>query len=291
LRLQRPSEINGGGLPAEAMRVTTMSFREAEHAGWTARARSYDACFAAITNQAIPHVLAAFGNLADRALLDVCCGPGHLAAAAMAAGAHAEGIDFAPTMVALAQGNYPAIPFREGDAEHLPLPDGSFDAVACVFGVMHMTHPDLAVAEAFRVLRHGGVFAFTQWAAEDELLNIVADAISKHGNPGVNMPLAPPLMRFSNPDECRRTLLAHGFSEVSTTRIELEWHGDQPEAVLDLIRGGAVRAAMLIEAQAPRDRERVHAAILDAVKLRHTPNGGYLVRRPAVLTRGRRPAV
>lgn len=268
--------------------MATMSFREAEHAGWMARAGSYDACFATITNQAIPNVLAAFGDLDGRALLDVCCGPGHLAAAATAAGAQAEGIDFAPTMVALAQRNYPAVPFREGDAEHLSQPDANFDAVACAFGVMHMTHPDLAVAEAFRVLRPGGVFAFTQWAAEDELLGIVADAVSRHGNPGVDMPLAPPLMRFSNPDECRRTLLAHGFREVLITRIELVWHGGQPEAVLDLIQGGAVRAAMLIEAQVPRDRERVHAAILEAVKLRRTPDCRYLVRRPVVLAKGRR---
>src|SRR3954453_21469490 len=177
-----------------------MSFREAEPAGWTARAESY-ADFATITNQAIPHILPLFGNLAGRALLDVCCGPGHLAAAASTAGAQAEGIDFAATMIALAQQNYPGIIFREGDAEHLPQPNACFDAVACAFGVMHMTHPDLAIAEAFRVLRPGGIFAFTQWAADDELLGIIAAAVSKHGNPGVIMPPAPPLMRFSDPDE------------------------------------------------------------------------------------------
>src|SRR5271166_5567693 len=68
--------------------VTTMSFREAEHAGWKARADSYDAHFATITNQAIPKMLSAFDELAGRALLDVCCGPGHLAAVAV--GAQAE---------------------------------------------------------------------------------------------------------------------------------------------------------------------------------------------------------
>ena len=270
--------------------MPTISFREAEYTGWTTRADSYNAILAMITNQAIPNVLAAFGDLADRALLDVCCGPGHLAAAAFTAGAHAEGIDFAPTMVALAQRTYPAIRFREGDAEHLPHSDSSFDAVACAFGVMHMAHPDLAVAEAFRVLRPDGVFAFTQWAADDELLEIVGDALASYGNLSVDMPPAPPLMRFSDPDECRRTLVAHGFGDVLVTRIALAWHADQPEAVLDLIKGGAVRAAMLIEAQMPGDRERVHAAIVHAVRLRRTPDGSYLVRRPAVLATGRRSA-
>ena len=59
--------------------MTTISFREAEHAGWTARADSYYAALAAVTGQAIPHILAVLGNSFDgRSLLDVCCGPGHL---------------------------------------------------------------------------------------------------------------------------------------------------------------------------------------------------------------------
>jgi SAM-dependent methyltransferase len=273
--------------------VIKTSFRQAEHAGWTARADTYDATLAVVTGQAIPHILAALGdNFAGGSLLDVCCGPGHLAAAADARGARAEGIDFAPTMVTLAQRNYPAVSFREADAERLPYPDACFDAVACAFGVMHMERPDLAIAEAFRVLRPGGVFAFTQWAADDELLGIVAAAVAAHGNPNVDdLPPAPPLMRFSDPDECQRTLLAHGFEAALATRIDLVWRGDRPEAVLDLIHGGAVRAAMLIEAQAPVDRQRINAAILKVVSTRRAPDGGYLVRRPAVLTHGRKPVV
>jgi hypothetical protein len=98
-------------------------------------------------------------------------------------------------------------------------------------------------------------------------------------------------MRFSDPDECQRTLLEHGFEAALATRIDLVWRGDRPEAVLDLIHGGAVRAAMLIEAQAPVDRQRINAAILKVVSTRRAPDGGYLVRRPAVLTHGRKPVV
>ena len=271
------------------MAVPKLSFREAEHIGWTARADSYDAVFTTITNQAIPTILAAFGDLADCVLLDVCCGPGHLVAAAAVAGAKAEGIDFAPSMVDLARHNYPTLRFHEGDAEQLSQADARFDAVACAFGVMHMAHPDLAIAQAHRVLRPGGIFAFTQWAADDELLDIVGAAIARHGNTSIEMPPAPPLMRFSNSGECERTLLAHGFWEIKVSRIELAWHAARPEAVIDLIHGGAVRAAMLIEAQTKADRELIHADILDAVRLRRTPKGRYLVRRPAVLAQGRKP--
>ena len=42
------------------------------------------------------------------------------------------------------------------DAERLPLPDASFDLVSLAFGLRNMTHKEQALAEAARVLRHGG---------------------------------------------------------------------------------------------------------------------------------------
>ena len=268
--------------------MSMLSFRDAEHSGWTTRADSY-ADFATVTGQAIPFILGTFDDLIGRMFLDVCCGPGHLAAAASGEGATVEGVDFAPTMVALARRNHPGIPFREADAECLPHINAGFDAVACAFGLMHMQHPDRAISEAFRVLRSDGVFCFTQWAADDELLGIVGAAVTAHGDPAVAMPPAPPLMRFANPEECQRALLAQGFTDLLVKRIELVWQCARPEAVLDLIHGGAVRAAMLIDAQSSEDRERVQTAIVEAVRNRRTPEGRYLVRRPALLARGGKP--
>ena len=42
------------------------------------------------------------------------------------------------------------------DAEHLPLPDASFDLVSVAFGLRNMTHKDRALREMCRVLRPGG---------------------------------------------------------------------------------------------------------------------------------------
>ena len=54
------------------------------------------------------------------------------------------------------------------DAERLPLPDASFDLVTVAFGLRNMTHKEKALAEAARVLRHGGrllVLEFSKVAA------------------------------------------------------------------------------------------------------------------------------
>lgn len=267
-----------------------VSFREAELAGWTARAESYDRLFAPITAQVIAPILRVLEPVAGKRVLDVCCGPGHLSAALAEEGAAVEGLDFAAAMVARARQNYPAVRFGVADAEALPYQDGAFEHVVCAFGVMHLGRPDDAIAEALRVLRPGGRYVFTQWAMDDGVLGIVTAALAEHGEPVTTLPEAPPPMRFSDPAECRRVLETIGFDDAQGERVDIRWTTERPEAILDLIYGGAVRAAMLLDAQAPERRARIHDAIIASVKARAIGNT-FVIRRPAVLAWGRKPAI
>lgn len=264
------------------------SFHEAEHAGWMSRAAGYDAHFTAITNQVIDPILSRLGTVSGTRLLDVCCGPGHLVGEAIARGADAVGLDFAASMVAAARGNYLAAKFVEGDAAGLPFGDGTFDHVVCAYGVMHLPDPDAAMAEAFRVLRPAGSYVFTQWAADDDLLGLVTGAISAHGRPVEDMPEAPPPTRFSDPAECRRTLAASGFVDISVDRVVPTWSCDVPEDVLRLIMDSATRAAMLIEAQSPKHRRDIEAAIMAGARAGST-DGQITLQRPTVLAQGLKP--
>src|SRR5262249_26036065 len=48
------------------------------------------------------------------------------------------------------------VDLREGDAEHLPFGDASFDTVVCALSLCTIPNPDAAVAEMRRVLGPGG---------------------------------------------------------------------------------------------------------------------------------------
>ena len=245
--------------------MVNKTFKELEQSGWRDKAAAYDDIFALITRQAISPLLDGFGDLTGKRLLDVACGTGHLAAKATERGAYAEGTDFADTMLAKASGNYPHIAFYEGDAENLFYENASFDAIACNFGLLHFENADAAISEMYRVLRSGGQFAFTAWCSPDQgcdFMRLVWGAVQAHGNLDVDLPPAPPMFRFADPEECESAVQAAGFTNPEVSRLELVWTANHPDEIIELIYKSVVRAPMVLEAQTPEARERIHEAII-----------------------------
>ena len=264
-------------------------FKEAERTGWSDKAPVYDDFAGRITAGAVEALLDAAAVRRGTRFLDICCGTGHLAAAAAARGAEATGIDFAAPMVAAAKRRHPGLAFTEGDAEALAFPDGAFDAAACAFGVLHLADPDRALAEARRVLRPGGRFAFAVWAPPPahEFFPLVGEAIAAHGAP-VALPPAPPMFRFADHAEARRSMEAAGFAGVTVEDLPLTWAIDGPRDVLAYVEKCTMRIAMVLDRQTPAVRARIHDAIVDGAS-GFARDGGYRVAWPAVMAAGRAP--
>jgi ubiquinone/menaquinone biosynthesis C-methylase UbiE len=104
-------------------------------------------------------------------VLDVCCGSGASAIpAAQAVGPEGSvlGIDLAERLVEAARAKARVhglenVEFRIGDMLDLGLPDSSFDAVVCVFGIFFVPDMTAAVRELWRVVKPGGKLAITTW--------------------------------------------------------------------------------------------------------------------------------
>ena len=107
---------------------------------------------------------------AGNRVLDVAAGNGNATLAAARRWCEVSSTDYVPSLLesgrVRAQAEGYAIQFQEADAENLPFPDASFDAVMSTFGVMFTPNQDQAASELARVCKPGGKIGLANWTPE-----------------------------------------------------------------------------------------------------------------------------
>ncbi len=264
-------------------------FYEFERAGWERVAADYHRFFANLTTRFIEPLLDAADVKAGQRVLDVASGPGYVAAAAAQRGADVVGIDFAEAAVAVARRQYPAILFQTGSAEELPFPDSQFAAVVMNFGLLHVARPEVALAEANRVLKAGGRVAFSVWSDPQAGVGfkIILDAIAEHGNMAIPLPDGPAFFRFSDPAESTRALINAGFAAPSVEEVRITWELPHEDALFETFLHGAVRTGALLQAQTPQAQADIRRAVRDGV-VAFAEEGRICLPMAAVISSGRK---
>ena len=154
------------------------------------------AAFETVTALAAPE-LVKFANVHDGdRLLDVGCGTGVVALTAAQVGAKVSGSDLTPELIIRAKENAQIsnfnIDFQIADVEDLPYKDDEFDFVLSQFGHMFAPRPEIALKEMLRVLKPGGVIAFSTWPPE-LLTGRLFTLTGKYG-PSAPKDISPPVM-------------------------------------------------------------------------------------------------
>ncbi len=109
--------------------------------------------------------LRVLGDVAGKDVLEFGCGGGQWSRWLAGLGARPVGLDLSLNQLrhatALVERAGARVPFVNADAERTPFADASFDVVMCDHGAMTFGDPFRTVPEVARVLRPGGLFAFS----------------------------------------------------------------------------------------------------------------------------------
>src|SRR6202166_15121 len=169
------------------------------------------------------------------ALLDVAGGTGDIAfraAKAAGSGFRATVCDINFDMLQVGRERAAArhlddrVSFVEGNAEKLAFPNSAFDAYTIAFGIRNVPRIDLALSEAFRVLRPGSRFLCLEFSAVDVPgLDRIYDLFSFKVIPSLGKAvtgdaesyqyLVESIRKFPKPSAFAEMIRAAGFSRVT----------------------------------------------------------------------------
>ena len=207
-------------------------------------------------------------------MLDLCCGAGGSALpAARAVGpeGRALGVDLAAPLLELARAKAARerltnVEFRHGDATRTGLPNASFDAVLCVFGVFFAQDMPGFVAEMWRMVRPGGTLAITTWGPGwcEPASTIFWDCV-RDAEPSLYRAFNP-WDEITTPDALSRLFARGGIETVNSQPAAGEHSLNWPEDFWDIVLGSGYRGT--IDALRPEQNEAVRGQVLAILRSR-----------------------
>ncbi len=212
-------------------------------------------------------------------VLDVATGSGNAAIAAARCGCEVVGIDYVPALLERGRLRVEAegvdVAFLEGDAEAIPFPDGSFDAVLSVFGSMFAPDQEGAAAELLRVCRPGGRIGLATWTP-DGFIGQMLKVVTTHVPPprGVASPLL-----WGSETHLRR-LFGDEIDTLDCREQTITLRFRSAGAFVDLFRTYYGPTLKAFEAAGEEGAKALAADLVDLVR-RHAGTGSGVVAIPA----------
>jgi enediyne biosynthesis protein CalE5 len=203
--------------------------------------------------------------------------------------------DISPEMLAIAReraeklGLQYIIEFRESDAESLKLPDKSFDAVLCRFGMMFLPNLLLALRIFHNALVPGGKIAAAVWPALDKVpaINLAFLTVLNKLNLPPPSPNTPPF-HLSDPLALQNAFMKAGFQDVKTENMVMTMRLDSPDSFTNFHKAITAPIHALLAGQTAEKQNEIWQAVTEAAKSQTKSKGEIVLDNEVICSVGTR---
>ena len=275
-------------MPIEQSRDSTQ-FTAFELSGWDTNIVGYDLAFGTVTRQTVGSMLNAARVTRGMRVLDICCGPGMLAAGALESGADAIGLDFLRRSSRTRPQTGAQRPFSAGRRTGAAVSRGELRR-----GTLPVWPH--ALAETRHGTARNAARAAPWWPSGAQRLgcgfgfSLVYEAVRARGSLDVALPHGPDFFQFGSPERMRAALGEAGFADSAAYSFHQDWHVANADRYIQSILSGTVRARAVLAAQSGAAATSVRSYIAAYLTRFRAPTGELVVPMPAIIGSGARPS-
>jgi ubiquinone/menaquinone biosynthesis C-methylase UbiE len=265
--------------------------RRVQRYGWDKAVGDYDRYFVPLIKHCSERVISMLDLKPGERVLDIAAGTGvgaFMASDRIGPAGELVATDISEKMVEATRAEAEErgvsnMRFGRMDAEELDFSDGSFDAVMCILGLMYPADPQTAIAEMYRVLRHGGRAAAAVWGRRDRC---GWNAVFPITDARVNSDVCPLFFQLGAPNALKKAFEKAGFAVEDEQRIDKSVDfASESDMLSAIFAGGPV--ALAYSRFSSEVRDEVHREFVESVSS-YRRGAGYDVPGEFVFVLGRK---
>jgi len=161
-----------------------------------------------------------------------------------------------------------AIVFKQGDTGTMELPNSTFDAALCRFGLMFLPDLDTALLNIYGSLVNGGRFAAAVWVSpeKDGLFTSTMNTVMKETRTSPPPAGVPGPFSLSDESLLRNYFVNSGFKDVTIERIDVTFDFGSSKEYASFVLETAGPLQEMLSNESPERRQKILEAVSESAR-------------------------
>lgn len=160
------------------------------------------------------------------------------------------------------------IVFKQGDTGTIELPNSTFDAALCRFGLMFLPDLNTALLNIYGSLVDGGRFAAAVWASpeKDSLFVSTMSTVMKETHTSPPPAGSPGPYSLSDESMLRNYFVNTGFKDIAIERMNVTFNFGSSEAYASFVHETAGPLQEMLSNESPERRQKILKAVSESAR-------------------------